>query len=106
MSRVAALLTLPLLLAACGASVAPSNSVVGDAAELATAKCTTPVKDKVRTKNPLRDVVVSAVPPTQLRVSGAVTDEAGVIDQWVCVVSPDAADKPHGLKIDRLITFF
>ena len=104
MSRVAALLTLPLLLAACGASVAPSNSVVGDAAELATAKCTTPVKDKLRTQRDLRDGVVAAVPPDQLRVSGSVTDEAGVAHQWQCVVSPDATDPFRDLKVDRLIT--
>ena len=126
--RVAALLTVPvLLLVGCGSAAAPpalppqnghatavptlssmpatpGAPVAAHAAERAVATCTTPVKDKLRTQRDLRDVVVAAVPPDQLRVSGSVTDEAGVAHQWQCVVSPDATDPFRDLKVDRLIT--
>lgn len=119
-------ITVPLLLVGCGGSAAttplpqnehatsiptvaptptPSSTPVNaHAAGLAAAKCSAPVQEKIRTKRDLRNVVVSTVPPDQLRVSGVVTDEAGVLHQWACVVSPDATDKLRGLKIDRLIT--
>lgn len=92
-------LTLVLLFLVASAGCQKSRD---HAAELAVAKCSTPVQSQAHTGQNLEQLVAKRLPQDRRQVTGVVHDGAGAEHDFVCVVAPDASDKLRGLKIESL----